>query len=332
MWFWILLGLGAAFVAGIEAASASEQRRRLAPPEKPPTKLLTSAAAHVTTLDIVPSAAHAKSLCQIAITPCQEAFTPPLPQGTLRLIFSGSSAMRQSCHAQWYGLDACYWTSTADQNYLTRHSCLVIDGKEFPQDPVESDRAAHRYIFECQWRGGRIGVLIKSPINYPDANATTGVIDLSVMWSSLLENSVQTEARKREEERRQKALALATLAHLESNFLKPEYQQNFAAKHTSKILNHDRWEWLSEYQQLLNDEPLYTLVQEQHPHVLEFFEARFEVVRIAERLAVEPTPEPPPPEPKRKLTRDEWQAKIERYRQRCIEAGGALVVIHIDTV
>jgi len=40
-------------------------------------------------------------------------------------------------------------------------------------------------------------------------------------------------------------------------------------------------------------------VQEQHPHVLEYFEARFKVVSIAESLEVEPDPEPPDPEPPR---------------------------------
>src|SRR5207237_8750176 len=44
-----------------------------------------------------------------------------------------------------------------------------------------------------------------------------------------------------------------------------------------------------------------------------------QVIRIAERLAVEPTPEPPAPEPKSSLSREEWQAKIERYRQRQLD-------------
>jgi hypothetical protein len=44
-------------------------------------------------------------------------------------------------------------------------------------------------------------------------------------------------------------------------------------------------------------------------------EARLEVIRIAERLAVEPVPSPPAPEPKPKVTLDKWRAHIERYRQ-----------------
>jgi hypothetical protein len=127
---------------------------------------------------------------------------------------------------------------------------------------------------------------------------------------------LDTDERKREEELSRLALEWATLAHLESNFLKPEYQQNFAAKHTSKILSTLNREWLEAYRCVLGDPELYAIIQDQHPHVLDFLEARLEVIRIAERLAVEPAPPPPAPEPKPKVTPDEWRARIERYRQR----------------
>jgi hypothetical protein len=117
--------------------------------------------------------------------------------------------------------------------------------------------------------------------------------------------------RKRDKELILLALEWATLAHLESNFLKPEYQQNFAAKHTSKILGTLNREWLEAYRCVLSDPELYAIIQDQHPHVLDFLEARLEVIRIAERLAVEPAPEPKP-----KVTSDEWRAHIERYQQR----------------
>jgi len=117
--------------------------------------------------------------------------------------------------------------------------------------------------------------------------------------------------RKREKELILLALEWATLAHLESNFLKSEYQQNFAAKHTSKILGTLNREWLEAYRRVLGDPELYTIIQDQHPHVLDFLEVRLEVIRIAERLAVEPAPEPKP-----KVTSDEWRAHIERYQQR----------------
>jgi hypothetical protein len=122
---------------------------------------------------------------------------------------------------------------------------------------------------------------------------------------------LDTNERKREKELSRLALEWATLAHLESNFLKPEYQQNFAAKHTSKILGTLNREWLETYRCILSDPKLYAIIQDQHPHVLDFLEARLEVIRIAERLAVEPAPAPKP-----KVTPDEWRARIERYQQR----------------
>jgi hypothetical protein len=127
---------------------------------------------------------------------------------------------------------------------------------------------------------------------------------------------LDTNGRKREEELSRLALAWATLAHLESNFLKSEYQQNFAAKHTSKILGTLNREWLEAYRRVLGDPELYTIIQDQPPHVLDFLEARLEVIRIAERLAVEPASPPPAPEPKPKVIPDELRGRIERYWQR----------------
>jgi hypothetical protein len=117
-------------------------------------------------------------------------------------------------------------------------------------------------------------------------------------------------------------LELAAVAHVEqANFLDPVFQHNFAIAHTARIINTLSPEWLQEYQQLIGDEALYSLIQDQHPHVLEVFEGKFEIVRRAQRLAVEPTPELPTSEPQKKpkLTREEWEARIERYRQRQLD-------------
>ena len=150
---------------------------------------------------------------------------------------------------------------------------------------------------------------------------TAGTIQLTVMPLTSTEEVVlglDINERKRKEELNRLALEWATLAHLESNFLKPEYQQNFAAKHTSKILGTLNREWLEAYRRILGNPELYAIIQDQHPHVLDFLEARLEVIRIAERLAVEPAPPLPAPEPKPKVTLDEWRARIERYRQRSL--------------
>jgi chorismate mutase len=309
MWL-LLLIFGIAWL--VNKVSESEPRRLELPSAEPPMRLLTSAAAHVTTLDIVPRAAHNTSLCQIGISPGHEAFTPPLPPGVLKLVFTGACALKSATYTQWYGVDACYWTGT-DHNYLKRHSGLVLNGKEFWQDPLESDRAAHRYSFGYPWKGGRLGVLLKPPAHYYAFEASSGVIDLAIMWVSPLEGSGEVEKRKREEQRTQRALELAVLAHLESNFLDPEYQQNYAASHIPRILDHNKREWLEEYKEVIGDADLYALIAAEHPHVLEFLEARLEVIRIAQRLAVKPRPKPKEPELQRKETPEEWRERKLRH-------------------
>jgi hypothetical protein len=296
-----------------------EPRRKELPGPKPPLRLLTSAATNVVALDVTDDSTHPKSLCQISIIPGQEVFTPPIPQGMLMLLFQGSIAIKQDLsNAKWQGIDAWFMTD-ADYNFLQRHHCLVINGAEVYDKPVETDRAIHRYAFEFNSEGGRIGVLLKWPFNYPDTHATTGVINLSITWRGPLAESPHGAARKREEERTRRALELAALAHLESNFLDPEYQRDYAASHVPRILGQDSREWLNEYKEVIADPDLYALIEAEHPHVIEFLEARLQVVRLAQRLAVKPTPEPKEPESKRRLTREEWEARIERYRQRQLD-------------
>jgi hypothetical protein len=159
--------------------------------------------------------------------------------------------------------------------------------------------------------------LLKSWPGISGSYETTGTIQHTAMLLTPTEGAAlgrDTNERKREEVNRL-ALEWATLAHLESNFLKPEYQQNFAVKHTSKVLGTLNREWLEAYRRVLGDPELYAIIQDQHPHVLDFLEARLEVIRIAERLAVELVPPPPAPEPKPKVTANAWRACMERYRQ-----------------
>ena len=321
MWFLLLIAGGLGTMVLFNRLAEAERRRELPAPEKPPMRLLTSAAANVTALtvaDDIAYQAYPKTLCQIGITLGQEVFTPPLPKGKLKLVFSGACALKQGGYAQWYGIDVCFMTDQY-HNYLKRHHCLMINGKEIYEDPLETDRATHRYVFDFKSPGGRVGILVKWPFPYPAVNATAGVIDLSVMWCSSLDSPTQAAERKRAEERNQRALELAALAHLEANFLDPEYQHNYAASHVPRILGHDSREWLAEYKKVIGDPDLYSLIEAEHPHVMEFLEARLEVVRIAQRLAVKPPPKPKDPEPKPRLTREEWEARIERYRQRQLD-------------
>src|SRR4030095_14842874 len=142
---------------------------------------------------------------------------------------------------------------------------------------------------------------------------TTSVLEGVPMESNFLKSEYQqitptaalgldTNERKREEEWSRLALAW--------------YQQNFAAKHTSKSLGTLNREWLEAYRRVLGDPESCTIIQDQHPHVLDFLEARLEVIQIAERLAGEPASPPPAPEPKPKVIPDELRGRVERYWQR----------------
>jgi hypothetical protein len=323
MWFWILLGLGGAFVAGVALASESERRREIGP-GKPPPRLLTDVARHVqmTSSATALGGLEVYTLCQLYIRPGVESFTPPLPKGKrVKLIFTGACAVKR-WDSPWCGLDACYTADTYDHNYKHRHYKLLLDQKTPATGPIEEDRAEHRYVFVYEATGGRLAVLLEPPIVAIDPAATTGSIQLCVVSLTQTEEAAlgfDREARKREAERANRALELAVLAHLESNFVDPEYQKNYAASHVPHILHHDSKEWLAEYKEVIGDPELYALIESEHPHVLEFLEARLEIVRIAQRLAVKPPPKPKEPEGKRRLSREEWEMRIERYRQRQLD-------------
>jgi len=119
--------------------------------------------------------------------------------------------------------------------------------------------------------------------------------------------------RQQAEKLQQLALQWGVTAHLEQNFRDPEYQQLFAARHTGKILSSLSREWLAEYQAVIADESLRALLESVYPEVLPFLESRLQVVRIAQRLAVQPAPEKKP-----KKTPEEWLAGIEYYRSRTL--------------
>jgi hypothetical protein len=326
MWFWILLALGGAFVAGVAAASESERRRLIAAPEKPPMRLLTSVVSDVRVSTMALS--DSKTVCQLSIPLEHEVFTPPLPNGKyFKLIFTGTCAVKSYSH--WYGIDACYRTTSDHDNFTERHHGLHLDGEAVFDAPLEQERGEHRYVFRYVGTGGRLAVRLESPLGrLRNAKISDDMIHLTVTPFTMAETFMlalydpeakarEAQERRRQEEVAKKAVEWATWGHLESNFLSADYQQQFAAKHRDKILNTFTKQWLSEYQQLLSNELLYTTIQSEHPHVLEVLEARFEVIRIAQRLSVQPAPESPSPvEPKPKKTLDEVLAGIERHRRR----------------
>jgi hypothetical protein len=146
--------------------------------------------------------------------------------------------------------------------------------------------------------------------------APTGEIELTAIplkTSEISALNLDVAQRKREQEVQKRALEWATLAHLESNFLNPDYRRDYVERNAAKILSTSKQQWLDEYRQLIGDTLLYKLIQTEHAQVLDFLEARFTVVRLAECKILESAPEA-----KTTLTPDEWAARIERYRQRSL--------------
>jgi hypothetical protein len=324
MWLLLLLAGGLGTAALLAAIAESERRRELpAPPEKPPSRLLTSAAVHVTTRDVMPHTTYPHTLCQLAIPLGEEVFSPPLPcDKFLKLVITGAIGTRVLGY-KWSGIDACFKTDE-NLNYRVRHSDLLIDGKSPGKDPFEEDRADHRYAFPYRATGGRLAVLLES--RYTKSNKDveiTGDLQLAIMPLTLTEEvvlgfrSTESKERKQQEKVSQRALELAVLAHVKSNFLDPEYQNNYAKKFTRKVLDREGPEWQADYHEVLKDDALAAVLTEQHPHVFPFLEARLEVIRNAERFDAEPDPEPPvslaPEQQRHKETPQEWRERRLRH-------------------
>jgi hypothetical protein len=263
--------------------------------------------------------AEAKGLMQFSIMSSVEKYTPqPLAeglrckvvvQGTDRRIYQGRSHTR---------LDAAYLIRGGE---YSRHHSFLLDGS--PAVLFEEDLSAHIYSFAYTGSGRQLSVSLRFPEGINADRDNPKLLEVTIHTLSATEEAkVKTLAEEQQraaaviqrEELSRRALELATAAHVEqANFLDPTFQQSFAQKHTSRILNTLSREWLTEYQEILSNEALFTLLQEQHPHVLKYFEeGRFAVVRIAQKLAVEPAP-PSDPEPQRKETPEEY---LERKRRR----------------
>jgi hypothetical protein len=220
-------------------------------------------------------------------------------------------------------LDAVYLLGGGQ---YSRHDSLLIDRQR--AQLFAQDQYRHSYSFLYTGTGRHLSMLLRIPEPHkcqhglPMADKPLKV----TLWTLTAAEETEMKAREDEQQReeaamqreelRQQALELATLADVGSNFLNPEFQKNYAAKHTAEILKTWGQHWRQEYLALMRNEPLYALMREEHPEVLEYFTARFTVVKLAEWKAVEPTP--PQPEAKPKVTPEEWAARIERYRQRSL--------------
>jgi hypothetical protein len=276
-----------------------------------------------------------QGICHFTAELNREAFSDMLfPRGmACKLILTGVCFIQRwngsARYGRTYGIDACY-EEVDPGNYTRPHDLLYIDRMQFRKEALEEDRALHRYILPYKGTGGRLGVLLKVPSDRADylrngSEVATGTIEITVASLSageladlgLASKEFQQEAeRYKQEAERQAALqrhaiSLAARAHLEQNFLDEGFRERYATKYLSQILTTEKEAWLNLYRNVLTDSDLLTLVHKEHGHIMPWLEALLETARIAERLALKPQLKEKP-----RLTPQEWQARIERYRQR----------------
>jgi hypothetical protein len=331
----VLAGLAAGACVGYRIHKELEQpRRRRKTLPKPPERVLSREQVKLTTVAPVPVAPLSQDpeCYTLRLQPCREVFGPVLgPDGKrFKVIFTGAcNVLKRHTSSPWYGIDACYSTDEYG-NFTVRHHSLTVDGEAATCDPIEADRAAHRYVYIIRADDTRLSILINSPIGPLDVQDTKGSIEVSITPLTQLEETLlgyptadeEREADERraaeqqaEEERwrkaekhakeqkhqqalASKALVLAAQAHLETYFLDPDFRQEYADRYRHDVRKSLAAEWLSEYRSILADRELHTLITAQYPGVIPFLEARLEVARLAQRLLVKPPPEPSAPKPK----------------------------------
>lgn len=288
-----------------------------------------------------PEAADDQIICRLTILPGREVFSPEhLPAGVpLKLIFIGNCWVRQKYSNPWKGIDALY-AADQSQNFTLRHQRLHINSQAFTHTPLEEDRSAHRYVLPFESKGGRLAILINSPID----NTYTSFADLefqgeivvTVIRNIPVEEPVcdpEIIEQQKAEELKQVAREWSSRVHLERNVLDPEYQAQYAKRYMNHILSKLRYEWLEDYRTVTGNEKLHTLLQAEYSDVLSYLEARLEIVRIAQRLEVQSDPEPLPketPEEYRHRTLSKKRMRVEDEKAEIMQGLELLQVFSED--
>ena len=281
-----------------------------------------------TSATATPGVRRDQGICQFTATLNREAFSDILfpRRMPFKLIITGVCHIKPVHYSKrTYGVDALY-EEVDPGNYISPHDLLWIDRRQCTRETIEEDRALHRYVLPYKGTGGRLGVLIKIPDD--QANNLRGgwatldgefeITVASLSAGELADVGLGSKEYQREAERQDQlhrhAVTLAARAHLEQNFLDQGFRERYAAQHLAQILTQEKEQWLGLYRTVLADSDLYALVEQQYTHVLPWIECLLETARIAQRLALQPKDTQKP-----KLTREQWQARIARYRQRQID-------------
>jgi hypothetical protein len=218
------------------------------------------------------------------------------------------------------------------------------------------DREKHRYGFRFDATPKKISVRFDISTNWwdPRPPRTYGCITLTIELlpegtesPNVLDIVRHEQARKRDVEEEQasrerkieeenaalkakldkertalknKISALACRAHRESNFLDAGFQQRYAERKRERILSTLQAEWGREYDDLMKDPQFQQMAREEAPQVLQWLEARVNIVLLAEQMSAPPPPVPPPPRPlalpppsqPKKLTAEQIRTRVLR--------------------
>lgn len=278
-----------------------------------------------------------------------EVFLPLLdPRRVYQIVIHGICQFSES--KGWFSrrdanADALYRTDEIG-NFLQNHDCLKLAGvpvRRFlkgvpPETAPEEHRNAHRYIFRIDGAPKKISarycVATEGLLGVPKGNLTITVEPLPEGTPSPAsgerreemerekakeaERVAQDGARRAEQAAKENSALCAKLASLqrqarfESHFLDPEFQRDFAKRDPAEILKTRGPKWREEYGQFMDDAPLKNLAEAQTPKLIEWFEARVEIVQLAERFAAAPRQTAEKKKPK---------LKAEEVRQMIVRRG-----------
>jgi hypothetical protein len=229
--------------------------------------------------------------------------------------------------------DALYQTDEVG-NFFKPHSYLKLGDvpiedylTDVPHEIMPTqDRKEHRYSFRIDGAAERMSVRFHVRSS-GERKKPHGPLTLSLKL--MPEGTASPNAGRRREEAAQEIAKRAKQAEsenaaiqarleplkrralLDSHFLDPKFQEEFAKHNQQKIPTALKKAWEDEYERFIKDAPLKKLAEEQTPEVIQLFEARVKIVQLAERLAVAPVTKEITPEEERALMVRKQKTKVD---------------------
>jgi hypothetical protein len=179
---------------------------------------------------------------------------------------------------------------------------------------VHQDKEIHLYTFHIDGTGEKIALTFDYPYEeqLPQPPLTVTLIRLDADVALLASREKPEKVSAEEAALKDRLEFLRLQAHRESNFLDPEFQQQFGKQRQQEILTDSRHTWEREYHEIMLNTELKRMAEQDAPEVLEWLEARIHVIRLAERSSVMAVPSAPAAPPRKKMNAEEVRALILR--------------------